>query len=234
MDYSEIMDDFTDRTLLANILRARDNAPLNFSDLSAITGAFSLTSSLTGSVPFGPLSGTPNSYQYSVSPTFGGTSSPVLTLGTLNTQGFIMTMIQPISTTYVLSKWDTYPHELLLYLFVKAIRLPYEYDNATDSSLRRVHRNDPDSPADLDDFKKLVNALVDDGNVDMKSLLILDPLGDPVPICRTIQATTPTPSQPGGGSATGGNAAPTTPGNPLLSVDPLTGANATTYFVRVT
>jgi hypothetical protein len=207
------MDDFADQALLANVLRARDRAPLNFNDLSAITGSMSLSGTMGFAVPFGPVTGPANqgntTYKNSASPSITGTTSPVITLGTLNTQGFMMTMIQPISTTYILSKWDTYSHEFLLHLFVKSIRFPEEEDAKPgcgkgedktphiECEKRRTHRNDPDSQ-DYAEFSHLIDAMVskedDGGNVDMRSLMILDPLGTPVPIGQTIAATTPIPS----------------------------------------
>jgi hypothetical protein len=178
------MSDYSDQALLVNILRAKDNAPLDFNDLSAITGSFSISGTAAFTLPYGPLTGTPtqsNSYKRTFSPSITGTSSPVITLGTLNTQGFMITMIQPISTTYVLSKWNSHSHELLLYLFAKAIRFPNE----------KVHRNNPDDKDAFADFQQLVRQLVSDGNVEMKSLLILDPIGNPIPIGQTLQITAP-------------------------------------------
>ncbi len=86
-DYGDVMDDFTDKALLRNVLRARDYAPLNFNDLSAITGAFSTSAQLAPHDPFSVLSAAPQTlFKYSAGPTVMGSSSPVLTLGTLNTR----------------------------------------------------------------------------------------------------------------------------------------------------
>jgi hypothetical protein len=121
--YSQTMDEFSDRVLLANVLRARDNAPLNFNDLTTLNGSFSVSGSLGFTVPFGHFVGEPTTYPYTASPMISGSSSPTLTMSTLNTQGFILTLLQPISPTYVLSKWNAgYDHELLLYLFIKSIK----------------------------------------------------------------------------------------------------------------
>ncbi len=121
VDYSQAMDDFTDQVLLLNVLRASEYAPLNFADLSAVTAAFSAQASLGASIPFGPGP----AIRGSITPGVQASVSPSLTLGTLNTQGFIMTMIQPISPTYVLSKWNEgYDREFLLHLFVKSIQFP--------------------------------------------------------------------------------------------------------------
>jgi hypothetical protein len=201
IDYGEVMADFADQALLTNVMRAKDNAPLNFNDLASITGSFSLTDTYGFTLPFGGITGTPttsSTHRYTASPMIAGTSSPVVSLSTLNTQGFMMTMVQPMSTTYILSKWDSHAHDLLLYLFVKSIRFPGEMGDEPKSALRRVHRNDPDNPDDFEDFQRLVGQLVDTstdgGNVDMKSLMILDPLGNPVPMGQTVAATTPIPS----------------------------------------
>lgn len=221
--YSDVMDDFADQALLANVLRARDQAPMNFNDLSSITGSLSLQGTLALTLPFGPLTGTPttsSTYKDTASPTLMGTTSPVINIGTLNTQGFMLTMIQPISSTYVLSKWNEgLDHRLLLFLFVKSIRfcddrnlndpatrcgnrpvtpaattLPCDLFGAL--SIRRAHTNDPDDPQAMDDFAKLVNCLFDPanpggGDVDLKSLMILDPLGIAIPFGEQIQAQYP-------------------------------------------
>jgi uncharacterized membrane protein YgcG len=190
--YSDVMDDFADQALLANVLRAKDRAPMNFNDLSAITGSMSLSGTLGFTLPFGDLTGdrtTSNTFRNTFSPSLTGTTSPVITLGTLNTQGFMLTMIQPISTTYILSKWNDYPHELLLFLFVKSIKFPDDEEPI---------RNDPDSP-EFGDFAQLIAQMVDrtpghEGHVNLKSLMVLDPIGNPIPMGQIVQATTPVPS----------------------------------------
>jgi uncharacterized membrane protein YgcG len=186
--YSDVMDDFANQALLANVLRAKDYAPLNFNDLSAITGSLSLSGTLALTLPYGGLTGMPttsSTYRNTASPTLMGSTSPVITLGTLNTQGFMMTMIQPVSTTYILSKWNTAPHQLLLYLFAKSIRFPNE---------RTIYRNDPDNEPDFGAFQTLVDQMVDKGgtggDIDMRSLMILDPLGNPLPASQSLVATT--------------------------------------------
>jgi hypothetical protein len=252
--YSDVMDDFADQALFANVLRARDYAPMNFNDLSSITGSLSLSGTLALTVPFGPYNG--DRYAQSLGanrntsmPSIMSSTSPVISIGTLNTQGFMMTMIQPISTTYVLSKWDSYPHDLLLYLFVKAIRFPGEEDAArpwckdhSDPACwqRLVHRNDPDNDDDFQDFQLLVSQMVSTtqqpdldvgGQVDMRALNLLDPLGDPIPIGRMYTATTPiqTPA-PAGSASTPAQA----PAHAILSSYSAAQLKAATYFVRIT
>src|ERR1700733_1498744 len=319
--YSQVMDEFSDRVLLANVLRARDNAPLNFNDLTTLNGSFSASASMGLTVPFGPFTGPHTSYPYTASPTLMGSSSPTLTMQTLNTQGFILTTIQPISPTYVLSKWNAgFDHELLLYLFVKSIKFcddrdrnsdvpncrdsledaldytvkaaaEHPEDDADDNdggaaafeaqlqrihaakvaihlalrnaksdpvstvltgasvkidhaykqagtalseedsaavrpelkdaaaeirsaidirgsssscghlSMTRIHLNNPDDKEEMEDFRSLVNCLADKntrdgGDVDIKALMILDPLGNPLPFGETVSVQTPGPASP--------------------------------------
>jgi hypothetical protein len=150
------------------------------------------------SVPFGPG---PNA-KFLGTPSIQGSTTPTFSLGTLNTQGFMMTMIQPISTTYVLNKWNEgYNPEMLLYLFVKSIKFP---DDGDIPNGLRIHLNNPDDQIAMQDFNKLVRNLVAMGHVDMKSLMVLDPLGQPVPLGQTIStAMPPSPKPATGASATG-------------------------------
>jgi hypothetical protein len=240
--YSDVMDDFADQALLANVLRARDYAPMNFNDLSAITGALSLSGTAAFTVPFGPFIGlqhvpstgtTVGTFRNTFSPGVTGSTSPVINIGTLNTQGFMMTMVQPISTTYLLSKWDSYPHELLLSLFIKSIRFPGEEDNSSDLSHKKAYRNDPDSEPEFRDFQDLIEKMIAQGlvagtrvgNVDMKSLMILDRLGNPVPMGKILTSTTPIPSQTLSMAAPGAPKLDSVSGN--LAAD-------TTYYTQVT
>ena len=131
VEYGADMDAFTNQALLTNILRARDYAPLNFSDLSSVTGSFSLqgTSPLTDY--FGPG---PRTSKASIMPGLTYSVSPSITLATLNTEGFMLTMIQPISTTYILNKWNEgIDHRLLLYLFVKSIKFCNDSDDVPNA-----------------------------------------------------------------------------------------------------
>ncbi len=137
----------------------------------------------------------------------------------------------------VLSKWDSYPHDLLLYLFVKSIRFPDEEDSLEECSQvddpkcwkRVTHRNDPDNEPDFRDFQLLVSQMTSKagGNVDMKALTLLDPLGVPIPIGRTFTSTVPLPTP----NPTTNIAAPD---HPSLHGVALAGTPAATYFVRLT
>jgi hypothetical protein len=47
VDYSTVMEDFSDHGLIANVLRARDRSPLIFSDLTIIRGSIASQASLS-------------------------------------------------------------------------------------------------------------------------------------------------------------------------------------------
>jgi hypothetical protein len=170
-DYAQAINDFSDKALLSNVLRARDFAPLNFSDLSSITGSVALQASVGLNVPFGAAHG--SSVRSAATAGVQETASPVLTLGTLNTQGFMMTMIQPVSPAYVLSKWNSgYDKQFLLYLFVKSVSFAQ-----SDTPIL----NDPDRPENMARFVRLINDL-SYSEVDLKTISLLDPIGRPFPI----------------------------------------------------
>jgi hypothetical protein len=154
--YHDVLATNSNVTLVDNILRARDFAPLNISDLSTITGALSFTGSLTGNVPFGPLNG--SNTPRTLSSMLTGSSTPTFTMAPLNTEGFTVNLIQPISPQYVVHRWHSgADHQFLLRMFIKWIRY---YGG-------RECLNTPGE-----------NCFLELGpEVDVKSVTILDPIG---------------------------------------------------------
>lgn len=170
IDYSKAMDRFADRALVANVLRARDYLPLNFSDLSSITGSFTVQGSLGASLPLAAPHAA-NAFGIA-SAGVASSASPVLTLSTLNTQGFIMGIIQPVSPMYVVSKWnDGYDQQTLMFLFIKSMK----FADGTE------YLNDPDDPAQMAGFNRLVAELTA-AHVNLKPLTLLNPVGPPLPL----------------------------------------------------
>ena len=55
LDYNTAVETVTNSVLVSNILRARDGAPLYFSDLSQIRGAVGLSLQAQTTVPYGPV-----------------------------------------------------------------------------------------------------------------------------------------------------------------------------------
>jgi hypothetical protein len=127
-DDEQVLDSFADQVLLRNVLRARDFEPVNLAQLSSINGNISATTGVSAAVPFSELRG--SNTRSTVTPTASISSTPTFSTSALNTQGFTVTFVQPISPTYVLSKWQDLPSQMLLYLFVKSIQLPLAPDQA--------------------------------------------------------------------------------------------------------
>jgi hypothetical protein len=198
---SDAMGKFTESVLLMNVLRARDYAPLDMSQLSSVNGSLSLQGTVGLSIPYGVLDG---AGRHSVSPSVTATNAPTYSLAELDTQGFTISLLQPVSPVYIASKFhDNYDKQFLLYLFIKSIKYADE---------SRVFNN-PDDSTQMTAFSTLVEDLISN-DVDMKSLTLLEPVGsayDPLtitnvavttagetkgtnPTTTTSTATTPTPN----------------------------------------
>ena len=144
--YDAAISDINDHVLLANIVRSRDYVPLSMTELSTITGTLSEQASLGLSVPFGG--------NYGSTPRGTGTPSvqlgtaPTFSMAALNTRGFTLNIIQPISPVYVASKWSSgISHELLLLLFVKNIQFADSYARSADECAHKPVG--PVNPADM-------------------------------------------------------------------------------------
>jgi hypothetical protein len=93
--YDAAISDINDRVLLANIVRARDYVPLSVTELSTTTGTLSEQASLGLSAPFGGNYGsTPRG---TATPSVQLGTAPTFSMAALNTRGFTLNIIQPIS-----------------------------------------------------------------------------------------------------------------------------------------
>lgn len=176
VDYSTVMEEFNNQVLIVNVLRARDQSPLNFSDLPIIRGSISQQSSASALGVFGASASTSarnslgTGVQFSTSPTFDTSS--------LNNEAFVLNMLQPVSPTYMESVWHTgYSRELLLNLFAESIQLPSDSSDGQP----RIFYNNPDAQeaASYQAFVQVVGALVRSG-ADLRSFTVLDPVGPPL------------------------------------------------------
>jgi hypothetical protein len=193
--YDAAISDINDRVLLANIVRARDYVPLNITELSTVTGTLSEQASLGLSVPFGGNYGsTPRG---TVTPSVQVAAAPTFSMAALNTRGFTLNIIQPISPVYIASKWNTgLSKELLLLLFVKDIQFADSFaasvqecamDQTSPSpdggkSLVACHHkfiNNPDSPGEERAFKAVIESMLP--TVGIKVMSILEPIGPAFP-----------------------------------------------------
>ncbi len=96
IDYHQVVEDVTNNMLVTNILRARDHAPLHYSDLSIVRGSVQAAAAIQASLPFGPLHGTNvrDSLQLG---NVSIQSTPSFDLGTLDTADFTKGILTPIS-----------------------------------------------------------------------------------------------------------------------------------------
>ena len=122
MDYFEVNDLAANRIILLNILRAKDGAPLHFSELSLVRGQVSIGANASASFPFGSL-------LHATSPrrlaNLGGnvSSSPSFDVGSLDTQDFtkgVMTPISPETMKFFLDEGVDY--RLVMLLLVSGLR----------------------------------------------------------------------------------------------------------------
>jgi hypothetical protein len=211
VEYNTMVANYTDQVLLATILRAKDNLPISMTNLTSITGSFSFTGSVTASRT------TSGSNANTWSPTLSGVSSPNWNMTPLSTQGFALSIMQPISPTYVVSKWDSgMDKEFLLLLFVKSITIN-----------QQEFRNNPDSPSEMKAFREKIEDL-EPATLRMKTLTFLEPVGpdfDPVfgfsGAFSTALCTPNKPQESGGPGSTPGSApgaSGTAPGTAPYSV----------------
>jgi hypothetical protein len=167
LDYNAGVADYNDQMLIYTILRARDDAPINLLALSTINGAVSVQGSVGATAGYKTVAGT--NVAASVTPGVQASSSPTWSMASLNTQGFTLGIIQPISPMYVVSKWSTgLDREFLLRLFIKAI-------NLKEANGYHEYLNDPNSPVAMAAFSDKLHSWFP--GISMRALTVLEPLG---------------------------------------------------------
>jgi hypothetical protein len=122
-DYRDTAATAGDSQLLLNILRAKDDLPIHFSDLSIIHGSIQLSAGATSTLPFAHFAGstTPSS----IGPTVGAQSSPTFDMGTLDTQDFTKGMLSPINPQIVKQLFDQgVDPRLIMLLFFSEYQSP--------------------------------------------------------------------------------------------------------------
>jgi len=116
-DYRETVATAGDAQLLLNILRARDNLPIHFYDLSNIHGSIQLTAGASATIPFTNTSLAPST----ISPLIGAQNSPTFDLGTTDTQEFTRGLLSQIDPRVVKTLFDegVDPRIMILLFFSK-------------------------------------------------------------------------------------------------------------------
>jgi hypothetical protein len=188
LDYNAGVANYNDQMLIYTILRARDDAPINLLALSTINGAVSVQGSLGATTGYKTVAGT--NVAASVTPGVQASSSPTWSMASLNTQGFTLGIIQPISPMYVVSKWSTgLDREFLLRLFIKSI-------NLKEANGYHEYLNDPNSPVAMAAFSAKLHSWFP--GISMRALTVLEPLG---PTLDPSTATSVTTTSEGSKSA---------------------------------
>jgi hypothetical protein len=173
---------YNDQMLIYTVLRARDEAPINILALSTITGALNLQAGIGSSAAYNSPGGSAARFTSTAIPAIQTSSSPTWSMASLNTRGFMLGIIQPISPMYVVSKWDTgIDREFLLRLLIKSI-------NIQEDGQYRSYINDPDSPEEMREFTARLHAWIP--HMSMRALTVIEPLGpayDASAITRTTE-----------------------------------------------
>lgn len=177
-EYNSMLANYGDQVLLNAIMRARDYAPINIANLSTVNGSMSFQGGIANSNfvtdVFNKAMAT-----NTIGPMLQGTSAPTWSMAPLNTQGFTLNIIQPISPMYLVSKWrGGTDREFLLLLFIKSIA--YRGQEAL---------NNPDSWEDTQKFLTVINAMIKD-RVQVKALTVLEPVGVPFDPTSVTQLAT--------------------------------------------
>jgi hypothetical protein len=116
------IEDVTDTLLVANILRARDHAPLQFADIPLIHESFQVSAGVTPTFLFGPVH--PGSGSHTVAPTVTVQEAPTFDLNNLDTQEFVTGIMSPIKAQVVKYWLDRgLNDQLALQLFFSSITI---------------------------------------------------------------------------------------------------------------
>lgn len=122
LDYNNAIEEHDNSQLVINILRARDNVPVSFSDLSQIRGSIQATGSLQSNWPFGPLRA--STTRGAEQPTLSFQMSPTFDISPLNTTLFTTAIMQPVDklTVATLQETNFIKDSIIYNLFIDTIK----------------------------------------------------------------------------------------------------------------
>jgi hypothetical protein len=123
--YHETADVTANRLILLNVLRAKDDAPLHFAEMSLIHGAVSESGTALLTQPFGEVPHLSSSPRALLAPSASVGDQVTFDLGTLDTQTFSQGVTAPISPKMLKYFLDSgVDHRLVLLLLLSSARLP--------------------------------------------------------------------------------------------------------------
>jgi len=110
----------SDAQILVNILRAKDNVPIHFTDLSVIHGSMQFTAGAGASIP---LSQNGSAAPDILTPAIAVQNSPTFDIGTMDTQDFTKGILSPINIEIVKQLFDQgIDPRVMFLLFFRNIR----------------------------------------------------------------------------------------------------------------
>jgi hypothetical protein len=148
-DYFRANDLAANQIILLNILRARDGAPLHFSELSQIRGQLTVQFAGSTTFPYGPIGHATQLVRRLGTVGLTVSSAPSFDISSLDTKDFtdgVMTPISPQDVEFFLDEGTDY--RMVLMLLVSGIRPAGTQEmilNAPDSS-RMVCYSEPEHP----------------------------------------------------------------------------------------
>jgi hypothetical protein len=123
--YHETADVTANRLILLNVLRAKDDAPLHFAEMSLIHGSVSESGTALLTQPVGEVPHMSSSPRAILAPSASVGDQVTFDLGTLDTQAFSQGVTAPISPKMLKYFLDSgVDHRLVLLLLLSSARLP--------------------------------------------------------------------------------------------------------------
>lgn len=155
LEYNDQAADAKRSVILANVLRSAYAMPLQFTDISTVTGQAGAQGGIGASVPFS-LRGVPNLLG-SVTPSAGISGNSTFGVTNLNTQEFYNGLQTPVSKQLIaLYLRSGFPAQILLPLVVSEIEV-------VNGGRRARLLNDPTNPAGFRNFNSALQVLIAKG-----------------------------------------------------------------------
>ncbi|HQT65765.1 MAG TPA: hypothetical protein PLO16_14775 [Acidocella sp.] len=156
VDYLNVSAIASNQTILQNILRARDGAPLHFGEFADIRGALSANVSVNSTVPYGPIGVSTTKPRNLLTAGMTVSSSPSFDIDSLDTQDFtkgVMSSISPGTAEFFLNEGIDYRMVLMLLVAgVQPAGSPEMLLNAPNSARIVCYKQKPGPNAVASDY----------------------------------------------------------------------------------
>jgi hypothetical protein len=169
VEYNVQAETIKNQNLLNNIIRSAYRRPLQFTDLTTITGQVSVSGTGAFFIPFGgPRSGSSRTYTFS--PSVTASDTPNFTVAVLNTKEFYNGILAPIPIqTLAFYFQEGFPSRVLLTVLISEIAY------GSSNSLQHAYNE----PNDFAKFYRTLNSLTDNG-LTIESIQNTKVLGPPL------------------------------------------------------